>query len=91
MIRSHKQYMQKMNTIQVIDAEIERLDKYSCELYWEIDRNQDLYMQGYLGSLKINNKIEQERIKCDTKIRKLKEKREKIYMEIKNYEFSKSK
>ena len=88
MIRSYNQYVRKKDLVQNITEKIRYYETYSNKLVNKIERNQDLYIEGYADSLKVNNKLVKARIKCHSKISKLSEKRSKLLAEIYQYEKS---
>lgn len=88
MIINQSQYLQKVDLVKKITEEINQYEVYSNALYNQIMRNQDLYIEGYIDSLKMNDKLEKERIKYRSKISKLSGKRNRLLAEIYQYEKS---
>jgi SMC interacting uncharacterized protein involved in chromosome segregation len=62
-----------MNRIAAKTNEISELQAYRNQLYAQIMRNQDLYMENYINSLKCNRKLEREKSKVEKKVQKLRE------------------
>ena len=85
MSKTYEQFVQKQKLAQQITEEIAYYESYAYTLYKQIERNQDLYIQGYTNSLQMNTKLVKEREKCLNKISKLTERRNRILVEAEQY------
>jgi hypothetical protein len=54
-----------------LSAELAQLQDYNNQLYAQIMRNQDLYMENHIDSLKCNKSLERERTKTLKRISKV--------------------
>lgn len=67
-----------MNLFQKITKEIETCEADIRQLEYQIERNQDLYIEGYTDSLKMNNKLIKERAKCYHQLSSLLDKKNEL-------------
>ncbi len=66
-----------------IEQRIANLNNYSAQLYDEIMRNQDLYIEGYEFNIgKVNGKLQREMEKTKVEINKLKNKLYRLQKKI---------